>query len=100
MRNLRDVPVAMAPSSACAARSRTAARRFIEFLWVVVVYLSSELLIWGLSRLLSLIRLQYLASILGMVVAFMLMAASCRCYPSAEKIYEKHLKSKVSIGLT
>ncbi|KAM5351068.1 hypothetical protein ACJ41O_003791 [Fusarium nematophilum] len=70
-------------------------REMLAFFWVVVIYLASELVIWGLSRALALAQLEFFSSIFGMVLTFGLMAVAYLWLPSVDEVYQKHIKSKV-----
>ncbi|KIL89121.1 hypothetical protein FAVG1_07515 [Fusarium avenaceum] len=76
-------------------RLTTVARSVIEFGWVVVIYLMSELTIWGLSRALAPVHLEFFSSIFGMVLTFCFMAAAFFCFAGVDDIYQRHIKSKV-----
>jgi formate hydrogenlyase subunit 3/multisubunit Na+/H+ antiporter MnhD subunit len=73
----------------------TVAGRVIEFGWVIVIYLMSELTIWGLSRALAPVHLEFFSSIFGMVLTFCFMAAAFFCFAGIDDIYQRHIKSKV-----
>lgn len=70
---------------------------FVEFGWVVVVYLASELVIWGLSRALAPVHLEFFSSIFGMVLIFTLMTVAYLFSDSVDYVYRCHIKSKVSV---
>lgn len=70
-------------------------QRMGDILWVVAIYLTSELLIWGLSLALRPMRLQFLASILGMALVFVVMVSFQQLYPGSEGFYHRNIKSKV-----
>jgi hypothetical protein len=73
----------------------TVASNVLEFGWVVVVYLMSELIIWGLSRALAPVHLEFFSSIFGMVLTFCFMAAAYFCFADVDGVYRRHIKSKV-----
>ncbi|KAF5598711.1 hypothetical protein FPCIR_2773 [Fusarium pseudocircinatum] len=73
----------------------TVASNVLEFGWVVVVYLMSELIIWGLSRALAPVHLEFFSSIFGMVLTFCFMAAAYLCFADVDGVYRRHIKSKV-----
>jgi hypothetical protein len=85
----------MSPSNLWRRRMTTVARSMIELGWVVVIYLMSELTIWGLSRALVPVRLEFFSSIFGMVLTFCFMAAAFFCFAGVDDIYQRHIKSKV-----
>ncbi|CAM1505096.1 Fc.00g107330.m01.CDS01 [Cosmosporella sp. VM-42] len=76
-------------------RLKVVVERILEFTWVVVIYLASELVIWGLSRTLAPANLQFFASILGMVLTFALMVGAYLLFQSCDDTYRRHIKSKV-----
>ncbi|OBS17733.1 hypothetical protein FPOA_09465 [Fusarium poae] len=67
----------------------------LEFGWVVVIYLTSELIIWGLSRALAPIHLEFFSSIFGMILTFCCMAFAYLCFGGVDDVYQRHIKSKV-----
>ncbi|EWG44594.1 hypothetical protein FVEG_05613 [Fusarium verticillioides 7600] len=73
----------------------TVASNVLEFGWVVVVYLMSEVIIWGLSRALAPVHLEFFSSIFGMVLTFCFMAAAYLCFADVDGVYQRHIKSKV-----
>ncbi|KAG4260759.1 hypothetical protein FPRO04_04383 [Fusarium proliferatum] len=73
----------------------TVAGNVLEFGWVVVVYLMSEVIIWGLSRALAPVHLEFFSSIFGMVLTFCFMAAVYLCFADVDGVYRRHIKSKV-----
>ncbi|CAG7559264.1 unnamed protein product [Fusarium equiseti] len=66
-----------------------------EFGWVVVIYLKSELIIWGLSRALAPVKLEFFSSIFGMVLTFCGMTLAYLCFSGVEDVYRRYIKSKV-----
>ncbi|KAG7419387.1 hypothetical protein Forpe1208_v003269 [Fusarium oxysporum f. sp. rapae] len=73
----------------------TVASDVLVFGWVVVVYLMSEVIIWGLSRALAPVHLEFFSSIFGMVLTFCFMAAAYLCFADVDGVYRRHIKSKV-----
>lgn len=67
----------------------------LEFGWVVVIYLMSELIIWGLSRALAPVELEFFSSIFGMVLTFCCMALAYLCFAGVDDVYRRYIKSKV-----
>ncbi|KAK2040665.1 hypothetical protein LZ31DRAFT_603700 [Colletotrichum somersetense] len=63
--------------------------------WVAVIYLASELLIWGIFLVLRPVGLQFLNSILGMVLVFASMTAISQLFSGSDGIYTRNIKSKV-----
>lgn len=76
-------------------RLRAFSRAALHFAWVIIIYLSSELIIWGLSRTLAGVHLEFFASILGMVLTFALMTIIYLLCRTCDDIYQEHIKSKV-----
>ncbi|KAF5655631.1 hypothetical protein FHETE_11169, partial [Fusarium heterosporum] len=85
----------MSLSNLWRGRLTTVAGSVLEFGWVVVVYLTSELTIWGLSRALTLANLDFFSSIFGMVLTFCFMVVAFFCFAGVDDIYQRHIKSKV-----
>jgi hypothetical protein len=77
-------------------RLNTVASNVLEFGWVVVIYLMSELIIWGLSRALAPVNLEFFSSIFGMILTFCCMAVAYLCFSGVDDVYQRHIKSKVS----
>ncbi|KAJ3469504.1 hypothetical protein MRS44_003569 [Fusarium solani] len=67
----------------------------LDFGWVVIIYLMSELIIWGLSRALAPAHLEFFSSIFGMALTFVLMAVAYLCSPCVDEMYHKHIKAKI-----
>ncbi|RGP68567.1 hypothetical protein FLONG3_8126 [Fusarium longipes] len=76
-------------------RLSTVASNVLEFGWVVVIYLMSELIIWGLSRALAPANLEFFSSIFGMILTFCCMAFAYLCFAGVDDIYQRYIKSKV-----
>ncbi|KAJ4268921.1 hypothetical protein NW762_002992 [Fusarium torreyae] len=55
----------------------------------------SELIIWGLSRALAPVSLEFFSSIFGMILTFCFMAATYFCCAGIDGVYQRHIKSKV-----
>ncbi|TID01566.1 hypothetical protein CH35J_004852 [Colletotrichum higginsianum] len=66
-----------------------------EIFWIVVIYIASELLIWCLSLALRLAGLQFLSSILGMLLVFASMVSISQLRPGSDGFYRRNIKSKV-----
>ncbi|KAJ4159410.1 uncharacterized protein LMH87_008312 [Akanthomyces muscarius] len=62
---------------------------------LVVIYLISELLIWGLSRALAPAKLDFFSSVFGMLLVFVIMMIACAVLPNLDGFYKKHIRSKV-----
>lgn len=71
------------------------AKASIGFLWVAVIYLASELIIWGLSRALAPVNLSFFSSIFGMALTFTAMAIASIWVQNIGDIYKDHIKTKV-----
>ncbi|EGX89856.1 hypothetical protein CCM_08109 [Cordyceps militaris CM01] len=70
-------------------------RGFCGILWIAFIYLVSELLIWGLSRALTKVKLEFIASVLGMLLVFTVMLVLRAITPKVNEWYEKHVKNAV-----
>ncbi|KAF7560413.1 hypothetical protein G7046_g3733 [Stylonectria norvegica] len=70
-------------------------KRALNLLCVVVIYLTGELVIWGLSRALAPARLEFFASIVGMVLVFVFMSISYLLFRNCDPLYTQHVKSKI-----
>ncbi|KAM3540599.1 hypothetical protein ARSEF1564_006468 [Beauveria bassiana] len=68
---------------------------FCGVLLIAVIYLTSDLLIWGLSRALAPANAEFLSSVLGMLLVFVAMMILYAIIPSLDGFYQKHLKAKV-----
>ncbi|KAK8146803.1 hypothetical protein G3M48_002568 [Beauveria asiatica] len=68
---------------------------FCGILLIAVIYLTSNLLIWGLSRALMPANAEFLSSVLGMLIVFVAMMILYAVIPSLDGFYEKHLRAKV-----
>ena len=66
-----------------------------KLFWVVVMFLVCELLIWGIYTALHLAGVEFLSSIVGMVVVFLAMLLLARLAPRSEVLYGKYVKAKV-----
>ncbi|KAJ6446701.1 Ribonuclease Z 1 [Purpureocillium lavendulum] len=53
-------------------RRRDVVSFFTTLAWVGLIYATSELVIWGLSRLLSRVQLEFFASVMAMILAFVM----------------------------
>lgn len=71
------------------------AKASLGFLWVAVIYLASELIIWGLSRALAPVNLSFFSSIFGMALTFTAMAIASIWVQNIGDIYKDHIKEKV-----
>lgn len=71
-------------------------RSVLHFICVAAIYLASELVIWGLSRTLASVHLEFFASILGMVLTFTSMTVLYILFRSSDDFYRKNIKSKVT----
>lgn len=70
-------------------------KKSLDFLWVVIIYLASELIIWGLSRVLAPLKLAFFSSIFGMVLTFTAMTLAYLCFRDVDDIYKSYVKKKV-----
>ena len=76
-------------------RLRDFSKGVSHFVWVVVIYLSTELIIWGLSRTLAGVHLEFFASIMGMVLTFAIMTTTYLLFQRSDDFYRRYIKSKV-----
>ncbi|KAF9875256.1 hypothetical protein CkaCkLH20_07076 [Colletotrichum karsti] len=74
---------------------RSVARRVGVIVWVAVIYLTSELLVWSLSMGLRLAGLQFLSSIAGMILVLASMVALQQVCSGSDVFYHRNIKSKV-----
>lgn len=65
------------------------------YLLVATICLSSELLIWGLSRTLASVRLEFFSTIVGMVLVFALSTLSWVVWRKTDAWYRRWLKARV-----
>ncbi|KAL7935103.1 hypothetical protein V8C35DRAFT_26822 [Trichoderma chlorosporum] len=65
------------------------------YLLVAIMCLTSELLIWGLSRTLATARLEFFSTIVGMAVLFALSTASWVMWKKTDDFYRRWLKTRV-----
>jgi hypothetical protein len=70
--------------------------RIVELAWVMVIYFSSEVAIWGLSRVMAPAGIQFFASILGMVITFGITTTLYLWRRNFDDLYHRWVKSKVS----
>ncbi|KAK7427178.1 hypothetical protein QQZ08_006291 [Neonectria magnoliae] len=70
-------------------------KQSLNFFWVVVIYLASELIIWGLSRTLAPLKLAFFSSIFGMVLTFTAMTLAYLCFRDIDDIYKGYIKEKI-----
>ena len=63
---------------------------------VTLLYVASELVIWGISCLLYPVNCEYFSSILGMTVVFLSTTMIVRYLDCVDALYQKHLKPLVS----
>lgn len=62
---------------------------------VATICLTSELLIWGLSRTLASAGLEFFSTIVGMVLVFAVSTASWAIWNRTDDFYRRWLKEKV-----
>ena len=70
--------------------------KMIELAWAMIIYLMSELTIWGISLVLAPIKIQFFSSIIGMIFVFLITTGLYFWRRSCDHIYHKSIKSKVS----
>ncbi|PHH64683.1 hypothetical protein CDD81_4124 [Ophiocordyceps australis] len=69
--------------------------RIAGLFWVAVIYLASEVIIWGLSLALAPAKLEFFASILGMLLLFCFMTVVGWLAERSDAIYVRCIRSKV-----
>ena len=72
------------------------AHAVIELVALAVIYLISELLIWGLSLALFCVKLQFFSSIAGMLLVFGLAGIAATLWRQTDAFHRTWLKPKVS----
>ncbi|GAB0134710.1 hypothetical protein EsDP_00003068 [Epichloe bromicola] len=85
----------MSDSIVWRSRWNEAIHHFVSVLLISLIYLTSELNIWGLSLALASAQLQYFASILGMALVFSAMTVAGRYLQSCDGLYRRWIKDKV-----
>lgn len=65
------------------------------YLLVAAICLTSELLIWGLSRTLASARLEFFSTIVGMLLVFAVSTASWAIWKKTDAFYRRWLKARV-----
>lgn len=70
-------------------------RRTGEIFWVGVMFLLSQVLIWGLHLVLRPAGLEFLSSILGMMLVFLAMEILNKLCNGTTRFYKDHVKPKV-----
>ncbi|UNI13960.1 hypothetical protein JDV02_000646 [Purpureocillium takamizusanense] len=72
-------------------------KRFLAALFLlVVIYLTSQLVVWGFSRLLAPVDLEFFASVLAMVFVFITMTVASYMFPDIDTVYQQHFKAKMN----
>ncbi|OHW99684.1 hypothetical protein CSPAE12_01585 [Colletotrichum incanum] len=74
---------------------RPVLQRMGSIFWVAIIYLASELLVWGLALALRSVGLQFLSSIFGMILVFAFMVSISQLCPGSDGFYHRNVKSKV-----
>lgn len=77
------------------SRFLAAWKGFVHFIWVAILYLVSQLAIWGLSVGLSPFDLSFFASSIGMVLVFICMTLMNCAIPTTSLCYRTWIKTKV-----
>ena len=70
----------------------------LNLCWIFLIYLLSELIIWGLSRILAPVRIEFFSSIISMILVFILMSMIHLCWRAIDRKYERYLKAKVGFA--
>ncbi|KAG5927800.1 hypothetical protein E4U42_001769 [Claviceps africana] len=87
----------MSESNVWRSRWNEAAEHFLGVVLLSVIYLASELNIWGLSLALAPAQLQYFASILSMVLVFSAMTLAGRVSRTCDGLYRRWIKKNVDV---
>ncbi|CAI6087132.1 unnamed protein product [Clonostachys chloroleuca] len=77
------------------SRFRAAITEITAILYVLVLFLASELIIWGISLALAPVKIEYFSSILGMVLVFAIMTGITTVLPSSDPFYQQMMKPKI-----
>ncbi|KAG5981928.1 hypothetical protein E4U55_002489 [Claviceps digitariae] len=85
----------MPDSNVWRSRWNEAREHFLNVVLVSVIYLASELHIWGLSLALASAQLQYFASILIMILVFLVMTLAGRLSRTCNEMYRRWIKTNV-----
>ncbi|KAG6008630.1 hypothetical protein E4U21_004270 [Claviceps maximensis] len=85
----------MAGSNIWQSRWNKAREHFLGVVVISVIYLTSELNIWGLSLALASAQIQYFASILSMILVFSVMTLAGRLSPTCDELYRRWIKTNV-----
>ncbi|KAH6693505.1 hypothetical protein F5X68DRAFT_227917 [Plectosphaerella plurivora] len=85
----------MTPAALALAHARVIIRRTGELFWVAVMFLLSQVLIWGLHLALRPAGLEFLSSILGMMLVFLAMEMLNKVCNGTSRLYKDHVKPKV-----
>ncbi|OAQ84897.1 lrgB-like family domain-containing protein [Purpureocillium lilacinum] len=78
-------------------RWRETARFVGTIFWLGVIYLTSELIVWGFSRLLAPSHLEFYASILAMLSAFVVMTGASYLFADVDIVYQQHIMPKMDL---
>ncbi|KAG6015166.1 hypothetical protein E4U54_004084 [Claviceps lovelessii] len=85
----------MSDSNVWKSRWDEAREHFLGVVLISVIYLTSELNIWGLSLALASAQLQYFASILSMILVFSVMTMVGRFSGTCDALYRRWIKTNV-----
>ncbi|CAH0017638.1 unnamed protein product [Clonostachys rhizophaga] len=77
------------------SRFRAAISEITAILYVLVLFLASELIIWGISLALAPAKIEYFSSILSMVLVFATMTGITTVLPSSDPFYQQMMKPKI-----
>ncbi|CAG9992772.1 unnamed protein product [Clonostachys byssicola] len=77
------------------SRFRAAIRELTAILYVVALFLTSELIIWGISLALAPAKIEYFSAILSMVLVFAIMTGITTILPSSDPFYQQMMKPKI-----
>jgi hypothetical protein len=76
-------------------RRKTTAEQIVHLCWVSLTYLLSEAIIWGLSRALAPVKIEFFSSIISMLLVFICMGAAYVAWRPMEAVYRRWIKPRV-----
>ncbi|KAI5465349.1 hypothetical protein BGZ63DRAFT_479014 [Mariannaea sp. PMI_226] len=90
----RDTRI-MANQSVWRKRLTTVAGKGLDFLWIIFIYLLSELTVWGLSQAFAPAKLEFFSSICGMALIFVIMTSLGIWSATVNEKYLEYGKPKI-----
>lgn len=98
-KNLQSIDLESSSNYLLRERFREFFQGVVDFAAIAVIYLVSELLIWGLSLALAPAQLEFLSSVFGMLISFGIMILICFLIPNCNILYQRYIKSKVRASI-